>query len=305
MTASRKVAIEPSVLQAFTDAVKKAGGEVARLDHSVEALVWTDYHQPELLRKTLDENPQLKWVQLPFAGVDAFADILKRPITFTSAKGAYREPVAEHALALTLALCRAIPMRIRSKSWGEKFAVSLYESRVLVLGAGGITDELLRLLKPFGCEVAVVRNQPQNVAGATSTHGFAELDDQLAQADVVILALALTDTTRGLFDLARFKKMKPTAYLVNIARGGHVVTEDLIAALEQGLIAGAGVDVTDPEPLPDGHPLWHAPNIIITPHTADTPAQVTRMFAARIGENVAAYLAGEPFVGEVDPILGY
>jgi len=305
MSTSKRVAIEPSVLPAFTDAVEKAGGEVARLDQSVRALVWTDYHQPALLRKTLDENPQLDWVQLPFAGVDAFADILKRPITFTSAKGAYREPVAEHALALTLALCRAIPMRVRAKSWGEKFAVSLYESRVLVLGAGGITDELLRLLKPFDCEVAVVRNQPQKVMGATSTHGFSELDEQLAQADVVILALALTDTTRGLFDLARFKKMQPTAYLVNIARGAHVVTNDLIAALEQGLLAGAAVDVTDPEPLPDGHPLWEAPNIIITPHTADTPAQVTRMFAARIGENVAAYLASEPLVGQVDPILGY
>ena len=99
--------------------------------------------------------------------------------------------------------------------------------------------------------------------------------------------------------------MKPTAYLVNVARGPIVVTADLISALEDGLIAGAAVDVTDPEPLPDGHPLWNAPNIIVTPHTADTRAQVVRLFSTRIQENVRAFATGTGWVGQVDPVLGY
>ena len=257
-------------------------------------MIWTDYSKPDLLRETLDQNPQLTWVQLPFAGVDAFADIISREPVFTSAKGAYSEPVAEHALALCLALGRAIPKRVHAKEWGEKFAVSLFESRVLIIGAGGIAKELLRLLEPFRCPVICL--------------GSEEIDrlyDELPKADFVVLACALTPDTRGLFDGVAFSKMKNSAYLVNVARGGVVVTEDLIESLTSGEIAGAGLDVTDPEPLPVGHPLWEAPNIIITPHTADTDAQVVRMFADRIAANVRAFVEGSPWVGLVDKKLGY
>ena len=289
-----KVAILPKSRDEFDRAVLDAGCEVAPLEQDVRAMIWTDYSQPELLRKTLDENPQLDWVQLPFAGVDAFSEIIAREPVFTSAKGSYSEPVAEHALALMLALGRAIPERVRAKTWGSKFAVSLYESKVLVVGNGGIAKELVSLLKPFGCEVTCL--------GRDSIH---ELDHELPGADFVVLACALTNLTRGLFDARRFGLMKDTAYLVNVARGGVVVTDDLVGALAHGSIAGAGLDVTDPEPLPDGHPLWNEPNCIITPHTADTEAQVVRMFAHRIYLNCKAYRSGDSFVGVVDKQLGY
>ena len=306
------VAIEPKSFVEYEAAVNASGGLVKPISPDVRAMVWTNYQAPQELAEVLRVNPQLEWVQLPFAGVDAFADIIsasahsRRAVNFTSAKGCYREPVAEHALALTLALCRAIPERVQDKTWGRQFAVSLYESRVLIVGGGGITEELLELLKPFKTDVTVIRKRVAgNMSGATRTLGFEQLDAQLPLADVVILAAALTAETTGLFNEQRFNLMKNTSYLVNIARGPMVVTKDLERALEIGSIAGAAIDVTDPEPLPDGHSLWQAPNLIITPHTADTRAMVVRLFSKRISENVAAFLSNSNLVGLVDPQLGY
>lgn len=300
-----QIAMEPKAFPEYLTAAAEAGGEVVPLTKNVEALIWLDYSQPQALAELLDANPQIKWVQLPFAGVDAFADIIRRPILFTSAKGSYREPVAEHALALSLAMMRIIPERVLTKTWGRQFADSLYDSNVLIFGGGGITAELLKLLAPFRVKATVIRKNPAPMVGAEATLGFDQLDNELPKVDLVILAAALTDETRYLFDAKKFALMKQTSYLVNIARGPMVNTMDLIEALNNGVIAGAAVDVTDPEPLPDGHPLWSAKNIIITPHTADTRKQVVRLFSDRIRENVLAYGQGKPMVGVVDPQLGY
>ena len=300
-----QIAIEPKAFPEYLAAAEAAGAQVVPMSSNVRGLIWLDYSQPDALAKILDANPQLEWVQLPFAGVDAFAEIIRRPIRFTSAKGSYREPVAEHALALSLALMRIIPERVRAQTWGRRFADSLYDSNVLIFGGGGITEELIQLLAPFRAEITVVRNKPVPLAGAAQTVSFENLDSHLRQADLVILAAALTQQTTHLFDAGKFALMKQTAYLVNVARGPMVVTDDLVEALASGVIAGAAVDVTDPEPLPDGHPLWSAPNVIITPHTADTRAQVVRLFSQRIQENVRAFASGEGWVGLVDPNLGY
>jgi phosphoglycerate dehydrogenase-like enzyme len=300
-----KVTIAPKSFPAYEQAVLESGCVVTELDETVGALIWTDYSDPKGLAVTLENNPQLEFVQLPFAGVDAFQDVLHFPVRFACAKGSYREPVAEHALMLAMALGRAIPERVRATSWGRKFAASLYDANILIVGAGGITEELLKQLSPFRCNVTVVRNKAEHLEGSTNTVQLAELDGHLPEADWVFLACSLTQRTRGLFDLERFKKMKSSAYLVNVARGAVVNTLDLVTALNEELIAGAGVDVTEPEPLPDGHPLWSAKNVIITPHTADTNAQVVRLFSARIRENLAAYMGVGDWVGLVDPELGY
>lgn len=300
-----QIAMEPKVFPEYAQAVIDAGGEVVQLSKDVKALIWLDYSQPAQLARLLDENPQLEWVQLPFAGVDAFAEIIKRPIRFTSAKGSYREPVAEHALALSLALMRIIPERVVTKTWGRQFAESLYDSNVLIFGGGGITEELLKLLSAFRAKVTVVRKRDEPVASAVKTVGFQKLDQELPHADLVILASALTEETRHVFNAQRFALMKPSAYLVNIARGPMIQTDDLVIALNEGVIAGAALDVTEPEPLPDGHPLWTAKNVIITPHSADTRKQVVRLFSERIRENVRAFRAGTGWVGQVDPEFGY
>lgn len=301
----RKVSIEPKSFVEYEQAVRDAGAELSEFGSDVAALIWTDYARPDALADLLKANPQVEWVQLPFAGVDAFADILKHPVKFTSAKGSYREPVAEHALALCLALARKLPERVTAKAWGKKFAVSLYDSHIVIVGGGGITEELLLLLAPFKTRISVVRKHAVHLEGATETVGFDQLDNYLALADFVILAAALTDETLFLMDDGRFELMKPTAYLVNIARGKMVDQHALLRALEGSVIAGAATDVTYPEPLPDGHELWDAPNLIITPHTADTNAQVIRLFCKRIDANVKAWLGESQWVGEVDPNLGY
>lgn len=287
------------------------GAEFSNETANATGLVWHDYHGPAELKRCLQANPQLRWLQLPFAGVDNFSELFEwisvnRPgLQVTSAKGAYREPVAEHALMLALALGRAIPARVKAGTWGAKFAVSMFDAEVLIYGGGGITEEVVRLLAPFRARITVLRRSPQQMSGVAEVLPSNELLERLPQADFVFVTAALTDETRGVFDSKAFKAMKSTAFLINIARGGHVVTEDLIRALFDGAIGGAGVDVTDPEPLPDSSQLWKAPNTIITPHTADTPEMIQRLFGERIRVNVEAFSAGKPLVGSVDLDLGY
>ena len=302
------VALEPKQFPAYVDAIESAGGKLSALSSEVRALVWTDYGDPKGLEKTLSQNPQLEWVQLPFAGVDAFSSIIKLPFTFTSAKRSYSEPVAEHALMLAMALGRILPERIRARSWGRKHADSLFDAEVLIVGGGGIAEQLAELLIPFRSKVTVVRKRPnepflQSFTGKVV--GFESLDFELGKAQFVILACALTDETRFLFDRARFEQMRSDSYLVNIARGEVVDQDALVWALQNQVIAGAATDVTYPEPLPDGHPMWEVPNLIITPHTADTKPIVMRLFSERLRVNVSKWIEGQPLVGVVDPELGY
>lgn len=304
--ANNLVAIEPKTDPAYEQAIVSAGGEVAHLSDQVRALIWTDYSAPAKLTEVLAENPQIEWVQLPFAGVDAFAEILSAPVRFTSAKGSYREPVAEHALALSLALGRKIPVRVKATSWGKREAVSFYDSNILIVGAGGITEELIGMLKPFRAKISVCRNQAQlPVAGSQDVFGLDQIGAKISQADLVVIACALTDKTRGLFDIELLSKMKSTAFLVNVARGPIIKSDDLLGALDIGLIAGAAVDVTDPEPLPEGHPFFGRDDLIVTPHTADTKEIVMRHFALRVQQNVKAFMGQGPWIGEVDPERGY
>jgi phosphoglycerate dehydrogenase-like enzyme len=229
-------------------------------------------------------------------------------VTFTSAKRSYSEPVAEHALMLCMALGRILPERIRSKSWGKKYADSLFDEDLLIVGGGGIAQQLVDLVEPMRTRVVVIRKRPQESFSNTKFSkvlGFESLDQELTKAKFVVLACALTEETRFLFNSNRLSKMRRDSFLVNVARGEIVNQDDLIQALRQQVIAGAATDVTYPEPLPDGHPLWEVENLIITPHTADTMPIVTRLFAERLRENVTAYVRGDRLVGIVNPELGY
>ena len=302
------VALEPKQIPAYLDAISHAGASVVPMSSDVEALVWTDYARPDLLVETLEANPQVNWVQLPFAGVDAFSHIIQRPITFTSAKRSYSEPVAEHALMLAMALGRIIPQRVKASGWGKKFAASLYDEQVLIVGGGGIAQELVKLLAPFRAKVTVVRLRAAesfDTYGIATVQGFDALDEELAKAKFVFLACALTEQTRWLFDARRFGLMRPDSYLVNIARGEVIDQDALLPALDAGQLSGAGIDVAYPEPLPDGHPLFGRDDLIVTPHTADTGEMVQRLFAERLRVNVTAWLKNEPLTGVVDPELGY
>ena len=304
---SPRIAVGPTQADFALDAVLEGGGTVVGIDEAPDALVWLDPVDVEGLRDHLRSAPNVRWVQFPFAGIEKVAQsgLLDNDRIWTCAKGAYAEPVAEHALALMLAGLRSLPTRIAARSWGSPAAVSLYDQRVTILGGGGIATTLLEQLAPFRVDATVVRRRPEPVPGASRTVPVADLHAVLPGSLVVVLALALTPETTGIIGAPELALMDDGAWLVNVARGPHVDTDALTAVLAAGSIGGAALDVTDPEPLPDGHPLWDLENCIITPHTANTVEIVMPMLANRIRTNVRRFAASEPMVGVVDPVAGY
>ena len=190
-------------------------------------------------------------------------------------------------------------------SWGIPAGTSLYDRKVTIVGGGGIAMSLLEQLAPFRVEATVVRRTPDPVPGAAHVLPVDRLHDALVDPLVVVLALALTPETIGIIGAPELAALPETAWLVNVARGRHVDTSALVDALGSGSIAGAALDVTDPEPLPDGHPLWGLANCIVTPHTADTIEMVIPLLAERIRTNVRRLTDGGPPVGQVDASAGY
>jgi phosphoglycerate dehydrogenase-like enzyme len=284
-----------------------AGGGVVADPGDAAGLVWGDPDDARGLGWVLDDHPAIRWVQLPWAGVEPYVEVIRghRDRTWTCGKGVYADPVAELALALVLAGLRGLDRYARAGTWTGQRGSNLVGAEVTILGGGGIAEALLSLLGPFRCEVTVVRRTPRPLDGAARVVSHGQLDEALTGALVVVLALPLLPETVGLIDRRRLGLLAPGACLVNVARGPHVVTDDLVAALEDGTLGSAGLDVTDPEPLPDGHPLWHLPNVIVTPHTGNTPEMAVPLLGARITDNVRRWLAGEPLIGPVDPVAGY
>ena len=287
----------------LADAITAGGGTLVE-PAAAEGLVWFGPFEPEALRPVLAESPA-RWVQLPWAGVEPYLPMLTPDRQWTCGKGVYAEATAEHALALVLALLRELPRRVKAGRWEARSGRSLFDTRVTIVGGGGIGEVLLRLLAPFRCEVTVVRRRPTSMPGAASVVGTDGLHAALATADVVVLALPLTPDTAGVIGRDELALMADDAILVNVARGAHVVTDELVAALRAGVIAGAALDVTEPEPLPADHSLWTEPRCLITPHTANTPEMVKPSIVERIRENVRRFGAGEPLIGTVDLELGY
>ena len=313
--------VAPRSADWIEQAVVSGGGRIVG-PAEASAVVWTAPSQPDELAIVLDSAPGIEWVQLPWAGVDPYVDLMRtrRDLAWTSAKGVYAEPVAEHGLALLLAGFRNLGPYSRASTWSRPAGRNLLNARVTILGGGGIARSLVRLLIPFRVEVTVVRRSTEGPGLDDAAAGFPDWGagggslrvlggDRLAEAldgaDALVLALPLLPETRRLIGQAELARLAPGAWLVNLARGEHVDTDALLAALDLGILGGAALDVTDPEPLPDGHPLWHRDNVIITPHTANTPEMARPLLSERISTNVAAYAAGRPFTGIVDPDLGY
>lgn len=286
-------------------AVEAGGGRVVDDPADAEALVWLDPRDPTGLAPTLDAGPCIRWVQLPFAGIDPFIGHLRPDRTWTSGKGVYAEPVAEMVLAMLLAQLRHLVGYARETRWSGPAGRNLYDAHVVVLGGGEITRALLPLLAPFRCRVTVVRRQDAPLSGADRTIGLDALATVVTDADAVVVAAALTGHTRGAIGADVLRAMPDHAVLVNVGRGAHVDTDALTATLTAGGIGAAVLDVTDPEPLPDGHPLWSEPRCLITPHVGNTPEMGVPLLEARVRENVRRFAAGEPLIGLVDVVAGY
>jgi phosphoglycerate dehydrogenase-like enzyme len=301
------IALEPASMRGWLrDAIESGGGAVVETAEAT-GLVWAEVADADGLERVLASHDGLEWVQLPWAGVEPYRDVVARhpERRWTCGKGVYAEPVAEHALALALAGCKHLSEYARATTWTGQAGRNLAGARVVVLGGGGIAEVLLRLLFPFKCTTTVVRRRPEAMQGADAVVSDDQLDDALTGAELLVLALALTPETTGVIGAERLALLAEGAIVVNVARGAHIVTDDLVDALQGGHLGFAGLDVTDPEPLPDGHPLWSMPNVLITPHTANTYEMAIPLLSARVTENVRRYAAGEPLLGPVDPAAGY
>lgn len=300
-----KIAVEGRPAPHLREAVEAGGGRATPVADAT-GLVWADPRDGDGLAACLAEHgDHLDWVQLPFAGIEPFLPVLDHDRAWTCGKGVYAEPVAEHALALLLAGFRHTAGYAREQSWSGPVGRNVLGARVVVLGGGEITTSFLRLLGPFGCHVTVVRRRPDPVEGADRVVTPDHLDEVVVDTDALVLALALTPETEGVVDRRLLARLPDHAWIINVARGGHVVTGDLVDALRAGTIGGAALDVTDPEPLPDGHPLWSLPNVLITPHIANTPEMGAPLLARRVRENVQRYAIGEELLGPVDVDAGY
>lgn len=309
MSAPRtNIAVAPDSLPAmhtgFTAAVKRAGGAVVPLAEA-SALMWADPAAADQFGAILADAPQVEWIQLPYAGVETFGQYLDEDHLWTCAKGVYATPVAEHVLTLALAGLRQLGLFTRTPSWGPRIGRNLLGANVTILGGGGIAAEVIRLLEPFGCDVTVVRKSSEPMAGANRTISASRLMEVLPRTDVLVVAWALTAETAGAVNAEVMAALPAHGWIINVGRGGHIATDDLVAALESGSIGGAGLDVTDPEPLPDGHRLWDFPNVIITPHVGNTAEMGLPLIVARVEENVRRWVNEEQPIGIVDPSAGY
>jgi phosphoglycerate dehydrogenase-like enzyme len=302
---SRAIAVQPANSPEWVRHAVIAGGGHIVEPAEASAIVWTAARNASGLREVLDGNAHLEWVQVPFAGIENFVPILDDNRIWTCGKGVYAEPVAEHALALALAGMRHISGYSRATQWTGPAGRNLLGASVTIVGGGGITESLIRLLLPFNCDITVVRRTVEHIDGADTVVGQENLVDALAGADIVFLALSLTRETIGLIGKSELEVMEPHAWIINVARGGHIVTDDLVWALQNNIIGGAALDVTDPEPLPENHPLWTLPNCIITPHVGNTPEMAVPLLSARITENVKRFINDEALIGLVDVRHGY
>ncbi|MGH2947771.1 MAG: D-isomer specific 2-hydroxyacid dehydrogenase family protein [Solirubrobacteraceae bacterium] len=297
------VHVGPTPEESLLDAVRAGGGEPAALDEA-DALVWTGHNPQELPRPLPD---RVRWVQLPSAGVESWiaAGVVDRARIFTSAAGAYARSVAEHALALVLGGARRLPEAARATRWGAPPGAGLAGRTVAVVGAGGIGRELIAMLGPLDVEILAVTRRGRAVPGADVTLAADRTGEVWPAADFVVIAAPATAGTRHLVGREQLTAMRSGAWLVNVARGSLVDTDSLTEALADGRLGGAALDVTDPEPLPDDHPLWREPRALITPHAANPPAALEPAFDERVRENVARFAAGADLLGRIDPDAGY
>ena len=298
---------------------------VADPQHAAAAATDADAVLGWLTPEILSSAQQLRWVQLPAAGVERYLAIpgfVESDVVLTNAQRIFAPGGAEHVLAMVLALSRRLHTALalqRDRRWdttpltgpapysgdGSEL-LELRDRTLLVVGLGGIGTEVARLAHGIGMRVIATRGSRREGPPFVDYVGLSsELLTLTPQADVIVNSVPFTPATDDMFDTAFFAKTKPTAFFVNIGRGRTVDTDALTQALRAGRIAGAGLDVTDPEPLPADHELWGMPNVIITPHIGgDSDGHMERLWLL-FRENLRRFVTGEPLLSVVDKQRGY
>jgi len=283
-------------------------------EHTMEDMLWSDVVSGHPPRGQLGEAKNIKWVHLQSAGVDGYTDksIYANPdIVVTRTADVFGAAMAEHTIGMMLSLCRLMPKYMRhqanhvwQRDYDEKY--ELTGATVLILGAGSLASDLIRRLSGFDCKIIGVRRDVSKpAAGFDKVYPASRLHTALGEADFVVSTLPHTPSTEKFMGAAEFAAMKPSAFFFNIGRGVTVDQGALISALQHGKIAGAGLDVTDPEPLEKENPLWDMENVILTPHSSGfserTNDRRLELFAALIRQ----YLAGETLSWQIDFDAGY
>ena len=302
--------LSESVLQRVRDGVPDAqivsttsGEELLKEIKDAEALIGT------ITSPLLEAAGQLRWVQSFTAGLEhvMFDALIKSRLTMTNMRGIYDDQGADHALALMLGLAKGFPRFIRQqlearydKTTHER--VDLTGKTLGILGLGGIGYALAKRGHVCGMKVIATDARRTDCPPEVSALWLPKrLDDLLGQSDFVVSCVPFTPQTQGLMTLERFRKMKASAYFINISRGAVVKLDDLVTALDEGLVAGAGLDVYEQEPLPSEHPLWKQQNIIMTPHIAAGGADInTTRRDDLLSENIYRFVRGEPLLNVVD-----
>ncbi len=263
------------------------------------------------VRKLLAAAPRLRWYHTPAAGVDRLLEIPEfraRGITLTNNSGSYDIQIAEHVLAFVFEAAKRLHLyrdQQRRHEWKDQVHAELRGETMVVYGAGSIGAEVVRLASAVGMRVVAVRRSGATVPGAERAVTPDRLADAAAEADYLVVAAPLTAATRGAISREVLARMKPTAWVVNIARGAIVDEEALITALRERRIGGAALDTFVEEPLPPESPLWSLENAIITPHTSNSSPNVRARTLALFVENVRRYKAHEPLLNRVDYDAGY
>jgi phosphoglycerate dehydrogenase-like enzyme len=264
----------------------------------------------------LSRAKALRWIQAPSAGVNflqGLPELVASEVVLTNTRGAHGPSIGEHAFALLFTLTRHIPECVlaqREHHWArsELYRTSneIWGRTMGIVGYGAIGRAVAQRARGFDMDVLAVDPHPE--PGAPFVHETwmkERLPELLAQSDVVVVAAPLTDASYHLIDAVALANMKPTAYLIVVSRGGIVEETALVAALRDGRLAGAGLDVTETEPLPADSPLWDAPNLIITPHTAGDSSEKERRCVEIFIENLHRYAQGEALLNVVDKQRGY
>ncbi len=266
----------------------------------------------------LSGSPELFWIQVYSAGVENCVELPGMHAghkLLTNGQRIGSPALAEHAIAMMMVLARGLDVYHANQLSGEwqreteldrTDHLELDGRTLLVVGLGGIGTQVAKRGHGLGMRVIATRNSRREGPAYVEYVGLPdELNELASRADVVINTAPLTDQTRGIFNTAFFDAMKPGAFFISVGRGGSTVTDDLVAALKSGSIGGAGLDVTDPEPLPKGHPLWSMPRVIITPHTAGRSDKGRDRLYTMVEENLRRYVNGEPMLSVVDIEKGY
>jgi phosphoglycerate dehydrogenase-like enzyme len=257
--------------------------------------------------------PNLRWYQQWGAGVDwllRHPEIAEREFLLTNASGVHAIPISEHILAFMLAFARSLPAAIRAQEQHDWIRTQpifeLAGKTMLLVGIGAIGKRTAQIASALGVRVLGIRHNPsKNAPGIERMVGQDELDSVLPEADFIVLTVPLTNETRGLIGASAFARMKTTAYLINIGRGGTIDEPALIQALQTSQIAGAGLDVFAAEPLPPDSPLWDMKNVIITPHYSGLTPHYQERAMELFLDNLQRYINQQPMRNVVDKKRGY